>query len=366
MIRDFGNSLRYVRALVWLLALCASVGWAPHAAAQNCSTSSGTINLPAVTVQPNATVGTLLGSPQQVTMNFVCSNIQVVVQGNGRNAKTLNTTTTIQAGETLATLATTNVPGGPGITFATNLPGIGVIVNGSPTVTSSNSGSVNDGPNSEAGFPVGSVTAPSGAGNGTIYGGTVTETFTAQLIVTGTITASSIGTVSANSLIPFWWYIPGGTVDADSVSLGASLNISGGSVVMQACTVTSGANMTVTLPTVNARSLTSVGSTAGLTGFNIALSCQAGATASITMATANPSTATGVIAPTTGAGYATNVGIQILNGSSAPITFNSPQSLGSTPTGTMTIPYFAQYYVTGTPVGAGQVTGTVTFTMSYQ
>jgi type 1 fimbria pilin len=365
MIRDFGNSLRYVRALVWLLAFSASIGWAQHAAAQNCTASSATISLPAVTVQPNTTVGTLLGSPQSVPMTFTCSNIPIVTSGTFLNRHTYNTTTTIQAGETLATLASTNVTTGPGITFATNLQGIGVLITGSPTTPTSSSGSVNDGPNSEAGFPVGSVTAPAGATSGS-YGGTVTETFTAQLIVTGTITASSIGTVSANSLIPFWWYIPGGTVDSSSISLGASLNISGGSVVMQACTVTSGANMTVTLPTVNARSLTSVGSTAGLTGFNIALSCQAGATASITMATANPSTATGVIAPTTGAGYATNVGIQILNGSSAPITFNSPQSLGSTPTGTMTIPYFAQYYVTGTPVGAGQVTGTVTFTMSYQ
>jgi type 1 fimbria pilin len=366
MIQDLGNALRRVRALIWLLALCASVGWAPHAVAQNCSASSATITLPAVTVQPNASVGTLLGSPQQVTMNFTCSNIPVVVQTSGRTSKTYNTTTTIQAGETLATLASTNVTGGPGITFATNLPGIGVIVNGTPTITSSNSGSVNDGPNSEAGFPVGSVTAPTGAGNGTTYGGTVTETFSAQLIVTGTITASSIGTISANSLIPFWWYIPGGTVDPDSISLGASLNISGGSVVMQACTVSSGANMTVTLPTINARSLTSIGSTAGLTGFTISLACQSGATATITMATANPATATGVIAPTSGTGYASNVGIQILNSSSAPITFNTPQSLGSTPSGTLNIPYFAQYYVTATPVSAGQVTGTVTFTMSYQ
>ncbi|MBE1159379.1 fimbrial protein [Dyella acidiphila] len=362
MIGRNGNAQRHLRALAWLLILCASLGWAPFAAAQNCTTSSATITLPAVTVSPNASVGTLLGSPQSVTMTFTCSNIPIVT----RNRVTSNTTTTIQAGETLATLASTNVPSGPGITFATNLPGIGVIITGSPTQATSESGSVNDGPNSQAGFPVGSVNAGAGKTSGT-YGGTVTETFTGQLIVTGTISASSVGSISSNSLIPFWWYIPGGTVDSSSVNTGNSLNISGGSVVLQACTVQAGsANQTITLPTVNARSLTSVGSTAGLTAFNIALTCQAGANASITMTTANAATATGVIAPTTGTGFAKNVGVQILNGSQQPITFNTAQSLGATPTGTLNVPYFAQYYVTGTPVAAGQVTGTLTFTMSYQ
>ncbi|GAB2563020.1 hypothetical protein ISP15_05760 [Dyella jejuensis] len=357
---------RRARWLSALLLVAAAAGWTPLAfaahrpQAPNCTASNLTLALSSTTVEPQATVGTLLGSPTSGTIVFTCSGLPA-------SSATADHTATIQAGQNLATLASTNVPAGPGITFATNLSGIGVLITGSPTPATSQSGNVDDGPTSTAGFPVGSVVAPSNESTGN-FTGTVSEAFTAQLIVTGPISAASIGSINANTLIPFWWYIPGGSEDSTSMNLDAGVVLSGGTAVgLQACSVsTDSQNKTVTLPTVSSDALTGTGATAGTTAFNISLTCEPGATASITMTTANPATATGVIAPTTGTGYAKNVGVQILNSSLAPITFNTAQSLGATPNGSLTIPYYAQYYVTKTPISAGLVTGTVTFTMSYQ
>jgi type 1 fimbria pilin len=354
------SATRCTQLVFCLLLAVAAAGWAPlaAAAAAACTTTTGTLSLPSATVGPQATVGTLLGSPTSITMIFSCTGLPI---GN----TTADRTTTIQAGDTLATLASTNVPAGPGITFATNLTGIGVLVTATPA-DSSQSGSPSDGPNSLAGYQVGSVVVPAGTPTGT-KSGTVTSTYTAQLIVTGPITATSVGAINANTLIPFWWYVSGGST-SDNASQGpiGNLALASSAVTLQACTVSTGSqNLTVTLPTTTSSALTAVGATSGKTAFSISLTCVSGATASINMTTANPATATGVIAPTAGTGFAKNVGIQLLNSSGTAVAFNSAQTLGATPNGNLSIPYFAQYYVTATPVSAGLVTGTVTFTMSY-
>lgn len=354
------SASRYVRLLAGLGVVVAALGWSSSSYAAACTTTSGTLSLPATVVTPQATVGTLLGSPSSVTMTFSCTGLPV---GN----TVADRTTTIQAGDTLATLATTNVAAGPGITFATNLTGIGVLVTASPIQATSQSGNASDGPGSTAGYQVGSVVVAANTRTGSTSGNVV-ETYTAQLIVTGAITSVSVGAITTKALIPFWWYVSGGSTSASN-SQGpiGSLVLGSTSVSLQACTVnTDSQNLTVTLPTIQTSALTTVGAAAGSTAFNINLSCQSGASATITMATANAATATGVIAPTTGTGFAKNVGIQILNSGFNAITFNAGQALGATPNGAFSIPYYARYYVTATPVSAGKVAGTLTFTLSYK
>ena len=73
--------------------------------------------------------------------------------------------------------------------------------------------------------------------------------------------------------------------------------------------------------------------------------------------------ASGVITPTSGT--AKNVGVQLVDGSFAPVTFAAPTVVGITPSGTYNLTYYARYYATATPVGAGNLTATATFTISY-
>lgn len=297
-----------------------------------------------VTVQPNTPVGTALGTPVSVTLLFRCTNIPT---GNpGQNLY-------IQAGN-LAPRSTADT-GSNGIVFATSIPGIGLKLTASPDQASATA-CIRCGPESKPGFEIGPV--PRG-NNGT---GTFEETFTAQLVKTGAVTP---GTLSGNQLMQFWWYEYGTT--ASSGPMSTALTVNGGTAVtMVACSVDTGSqNMAVALPAVSANSLPSVGATAGRTRFNIKLTCQSGATAKISMTGTPASSITGVVDPS-GSGFAANVGVQILDGSLNAVPFNTQLTVGSTPSGALTIPYYAQYYRTNSPVGVGQVKAIVTFTMTYQ
>jgi type 1 fimbria pilin len=355
---------RCAQAFIWLLLAVATIGWAPlAAAAANCTTTSQTLTLPDVIVPSTAvTAGTVLATSSPVTMIFSCSGLPV------STSRPADFNATIQAGQTLATLDSTNNTGGPGITFKlTGVSGLALLVTATPVQATSAGGQVSDGPNSNAGYPVGSVTAPAGAAAGS-FTGTVAETFTAQLIVTGPITVGSIQAI--NTLIPFWWYIPGGSQDSSSISMNAPLSLATSKVSAGACSVNiASQNLTVVLPSIATSALNGIGTTAGQTPFNVDLTCQSSTkTVLITMTASNPSTTqTGVILPTTGTGFASNVGVQLLNGSGNPVNVRgTAQSEGKAPAGSLSIPYFAQYYQTGTPVTVGQVNATVTFNITFQ
>jgi len=136
-----------------------------------------------------------------------------------------------------------------------------------------------------------------------------------------------------------------------------------------ACTVAVDPTV-VTLPTVYNSGFTGVGSTTGLTPFNVQLNCPsaaAGANVAITLATSNPApSTTGVIAPTAGGGYAKNVGVQVLDRNGNPIAFGTAIPAGTATAGIFNIPLNARYYQTGTPVAAGNVSATATYTITYQ
>lgn len=131
------------------------------------------------------------------------------------------------------------------------------------------------------------------------------------------------------------------------------------------CTVTT-PDIAVALPTVSNTALAGTGATAGATAFTIGLNCSvAGRSLAIQFDTAQSfAGANGVIIPT--AGTASNVGVQLLDGSLAPtIVFGTPATVGTTPNGLYELTYYARYYATAASVSPGTLTATATFTISY-
>lgn len=152
----------------------------------------------------------------------------------------------------------------------------------------------------------------------------------------------------------------------------AFINFISGGVTFTAttCTVSTGSqNLVVTLPPVLASSLTSTGTTAGTTPFSINLTgCTSNRNVSATLNTNSPyASANGVIAPTTGSGYAGNVGIRLLQSDDAtPVAFGTAFPVGTTSGANFTFNLYAQYYQTASPVTPGQVQATATYTLTYQ
>lgn len=346
-----------------LIALLALAGWAPKAlaAATSCSSTGGTLSLPtSIAVPRDAPVGSLLGNAATVPVTFNCSGLPY-------NNTEAGQTATMQAGD-LAAPDASDAPGtNTGIVFATNIPGIALKVTASP-VQADDLAWIRGGPGSTRGFEPGAITVPSSywkcgricTGTGS---GSVTETFTAQLVKTGSVSA---GTINAISLMNFYWYIYGiGPTQTPSIG---SLKSTSTVIKSAACNVNTGSkNFTVTLPGANTSDLPAVGSTAKKTAFSIGLTCDSGTTVNVTMDAANDdpdASHPGVILGSTGAGNAQGVGVQILDRNSQPITFGSKQSAGNS-TASMSIPYYVQYFRTGA-ISSGAVNAQASFTMSYE
>lgn len=139
-------------------------------------------------------------------------------------------------------------------------------------------------------------------------------------------------------------------------------------VEVPTCNVEPGSvNKTVALPTVSTTLFTGQGATADQTPFTLQLTnCSSNLGVFITLdSTDAQAGATGVIAPS-GAGYATGIGVQILEADGAtPVSFDTPFNTGSTSGSNYTINLFARYYQTEASVSAGPVQGIATFTLSY-
>ncbi|MEY2150197.1 fimbrial protein [Rhodanobacter sp. 115] len=133
------------------------------------------------------------------------------------------------------------------------------------------------------------------------------------------------------------------------------------------CNVDPGSvSKTVTLPNVTTSQFTGQGSTAGNTPFNLHLiNCPSNRGVFITLdsSSAQPGV-NGVIAPS-GAGYASGVGVQILQGST-PVTFGTTFQTGTISGSTYDINLNARYYQTGTPISGGTVKAVATYTLNYQ
>jgi len=151
-----------------------------------------------------------------------------------------------------------------------------------------------------------------------------------------------------------------------------------GKVLAQTCTVegktyqangslSTAANKTVPLPNVLAPALNAAGSTAGRTGFTIAVAgCDAGlSSVTTTFSGTGIDTTTGALTNTA----ATNgVQVQLLDSSQNPITLTSSYNMPAVAlvSGGATLQYYAQYYAKNGNATAGTVTSSVAFTLSYQ
>ena len=332
----------------------------------NCTASSATLSLPSTIYIPSSTLATgVLPYPAgTATIVFTCVGLPATT------SHPADYEAQIQGGDTLATLSTSNVPAGPGIIFALpKLNGLALLVTATP-VQATSQACLACGPASTAGYVPGVVIAPQGTAQGT-YSGTVTATYTAQLYrTTGTIKA---GTQPSINLIPFWWYISGGSVDSSSALLNANLVMPAITVVASTCNITS---PTVTLPPISTRAL-QAGQVAGSTAFSITMTgCQSGSPDAVSVFSGSGiDTTTGYL---TNTGTATNVEVQLLNGAGStsqtagtPILLNqsgSAQNSGifNITSGNATLNYYAQYVATNAAAaGAGTVKSTVAFTIYY-
>lgn len=326
-----------MRTWLGLLLLVMGLGLTPrHATAAVCTASptGAALSVPGVTVATSTPVGTRLGTPGSIGLTFTCTGL------------TSTETATLQVGN-LAPRDASDPPAGGGISFATNVPGIALVLTASP-IQASDSSCVRCGPGSTPGWEAASVTKAQAS---------TLVTLTGQFMKTGPVTA---GTVSPIQLAQFWWYIYGETISVGPIS---TLTLNAATIGVQACSVNADStNLSVALPTVSTAALTTNGAVAGRTAFNIHLTCQPGANVWITMSPSSPGSATGTIANN---GTATNINVQLLDSAFNAVQFNVARSLGAAPSGTLSLPYYAQYYATGA-VGAGSVKATATFTMTYQ
>jgi major type 1 subunit fimbrin (pilin) len=161
---------------------------------------------------------------------------------------------------------------------------------------------------------------------------------------------------------------------AGPTSDGGALTVNG-NITAQTCTVSGngqGNNFTVTLPTVLAADLSAAGSTAGSTGFNIALT-------NCTPATGNVRTFWEYGANTlsdgnlVNNGTATNVEVQLqdYNGSQKTIDVSKADGAQNSQvvpiaSGAANLKYSAQYIAPAGGATGGSVTTSVTYSMSYQ
>lgn len=343
-----------------------SLAQAKGATAPKCTATPdpATITIPSpISITPNAMNGTTIGDPASVTVSIDCNQAFLVTPNYYDNFTPL-------AGGFAALDAINAPPGGQGIMFKTNVTGISVLLTSTPAQASSGP----NGPNGGPGWPLGTISCDSGA-NPYCSPNPISATFTAQLVKTGPISPKTVNSIT---LLRFYDsdQVPpnpdGSTTKPypnDSGSYG-SLMLSQVVVSMGSCSVSGPSqNLAVTLPAVSVSALNGTGTVAGTTPFQIQYSCSSGAPLSITLSTATPGAAAGVILPPASCPTgtpATNVGVLLLQGNQQAVQFGVAQALGSSPNGILTIPYYAQYYQTGSPVSAGPVCATATFTMSYQ
>ena len=313
--------MRRVLLLLVTLALAA-----PLAVQARCSFSSGgtanvniSFSTTTITIDPNLPVGAVLATSAQFSPSPVS---QISCSG----------TTTIGVQNVAG-----SQPGSGAIIFPTGVAGIGYRVTHPDTS------------NYLAAYPGDSIASGS-------YQMSVTSGL--EFVKTGTI---ANGATVGSGTMGYWRYDSLSNTRIENFNLSTTLTF-----VYPTCSVNT-STITVVLPTVSNTAFNGVGTVAGATVVPISLQCSSGRQLYIQFDTANPvSGATGVIAPATGTGRAKNVGVQLISQAFTPVTFGTPALVGTTPNGPMNLTYYARYYQTATPVAAGTVSATATFTLTYQ
>ncbi|HEY0198000.1 MAG TPA: fimbrial protein [Rhodanobacter sp.] len=316
-----------IRSLVVLALLIAPL-CLPSTAAATCTMTGNkelvnmTVSPAVVTIDPNAAVGTVLATAPAATPSPATSEIDCTG------------TTSIGVTNLVGTQ-----PAGSSTIFPTGVAGVGYRI-----LHPSSSYYL---------LPWGHDTIASGTYALSVQSGI-------QLVKTGPIAPGA--TLNAATL-GYWEYTGrNSTLRVEDFVLLNSVKF-----VAPTCTVTT-TNIAVTLPTVSDNSLSATGATAGATAFNIGLTCTAaasGQTMAIQFDTNRPSSGiTGVLTLNAGS-TANHVGVQLVDSNFAAVTFGTPDTVGTTPTGAYNLTYYARYYALTNGVTAGSVRATATFTISY-
>lgn len=345
-----GHSQRWLRLLCGCLLLIA-VASVPRAAWATCWFTSGsattvTFNAGTITLTPSTTVGAVLWTSNTA---------------NPANPPVLNCDGNTNGG-IVNTIAASTPVNGDNTLIPTGIPGISYRLP-HPDVS-----------NYLALYPNYAV----GSGSSTY-----SVTTNLQLVYTGPYLPANNSLLTGqlsqwkidicdNPNFFFGFYVGcNGTVTARPVE---TFNISATiKIVVPTCNVDpNSVSKTVALPSVTAAQLTA-NPTPGATSFSLQLiNCPANQKVFINLNTTSPFVGgTGVIAPTTGTGYASNVGVQILNADgTTPVTFGDDPAqainTGTTSGSSYAINLFARYYRTATPVTGGSVKGIATYTINYQ
>lgn len=193
------------------------------------------------------------------------------------------------------------------------------------------------------------------------------------------VPGAAAGLAAAIALVPQGANAATGTITINGSVLGTTCSVTAATGGNNSSGFSSG-NFTVTLPGVQKSALATAGSKAGNTPFSMTLSgcptSPSGEQVAAYFSGSNVNAADGYLTNTTTTGGATNVEIQLLNGSGSSIDLSKPSAYaqGSSyatinTSGAANLSYEAQYIVpTGATGGAtaGKVTTTVDYTLVYR
>jgi type 1 fimbria pilin len=189
-----------------------------------------------------------------------------------------------------------------------------------------------------------------GGGSSTFSVGT-----TLQLVQTGPIANGA--TLAAGTLANWRW----GSIVPEYFVLSNAVTF-----LAPACKVVT-KSVSVTLPLVTTGAFAGKDSTAGATPFDIQLTCPSGSTATMKIQLdAQAGTAPGYTDVLANQGTASGVGVELKDQNGASVVFGQAATVGTTVSGSMTLPYTAQYHAITAAVAGGTVKATATFTLSYQ
>lgn len=352
MIKPLHLRLSALRSLACLLAIGTLFGWTSSARAKPpspsppCTAASSPYTIDFgnqnIAVPSSTPVGATIGSKATVQANFSCTDITAAQSPVTFIAGQLGNNPTVYLS---------------GLLYTTNRTGVGLYLTvtnagpSAPTVTAT-------------ALTLGTV-AGTGAGSSPL-----TVTFTAQLVrIAGTIAPGAIGGINLSNQIQ---YTPnsGSAINFAGTTPTLKLTSNTATITAPTCTVNAPNNFTVTLPTISSTALAGgMGATAGATAFNLTYTCPTpGTTVTPSMKAGGPrSGTTGLIMPTPGPGFATNVGLQLLSGDGSPVDVTGGTQTPVVSSGTtLSLLYYVQYYQTAATITIGNVTGTVTYTLTYQ
>lgn len=317
-----------------------------QAHAWSCSTVTlvTTMSPPAIVIQRDLPVGSLIGSQvsSSVVNTFSCSNSPLpALTYQSQGIKGIGNYVTTIGGRRI---------------FSTNIPGIGYAVGGS-TLNSCNFTAWVDGTSTGDGYANNRLVCNV---NG-VFNGPMQQQALLQFYKTG---PTGSGTVSATQVASFIlynnqseWWIPE-----------APVRINAFNVTTLACSV-SNTNIVVNMGNVDKRAFNGTGTTPAdsyTRSFTLPLNCNAGTRVNVRVDGNAQNAPQGVLNLTAAANAATGVGVQLLY-NNAPLQLGANIVTGTAASaGSYNIPLRARYYQTASTIKAGVANSSASFTLTYQ